>query len=219
MDEERGASQDSGECGKPAGSLVSRLVRAAILAIYRRQGWRIEGHLPDLPKFVIAGAPHTSNWDFVFFTGATAEEGVEPSFLGKKQLFSWPMGRFMRDMGGIAIDRSRRANYVEQVAEHFARREKLALVIAPEGTRSSKGEWKSGFYHIARAAGVPIVPAWACQRRKLLGFGEPIWPSGDYGEDLLKIARFLRARWPDFDRFARLEQQALKIVAGGGKDG
>jgi 1-acyl-sn-glycerol-3-phosphate acyltransferase len=182
------------------------------MVLYRWKGWTIDGHLPDLPKFVIAGAPHSSNWDFVFFIGATAEEGVEPSFMGKHTLFKGVMRNFMFDMGGIPIDRTKRANYVEQVADEFARRERLALVIAAEGSRTTDGSWKSGFYHIAQAANVPIVPAWVCNARKILGFGPPVWPSGNYGEDLLKIARFMRSKLPDYPRYKVLEAQALRLI-------
>jgi 1-acyl-sn-glycerol-3-phosphate acyltransferase len=182
------------------------------MVLYRWQGWRIDGHLPDLPKFVIAGAPHTSNWDFVFFVGATGAEGVKPSFMGKHTLFEGMMKNFMYDMGGIPIDRTMRANYVEQVAEEFRRRDHLALVIAVEGTRKTDGSWKSGFYHIAQAANVPIVPAWVCNERKILGFGPPIWPTGNYGEDLLRIARFLRSKLPDLQRYKVLEAQAQRII-------
>jgi len=193
-------------------SILSRIVRRILMLLYRWKGWRIDGHLPDLAKFVIAGAPHTSNWDFVFFIGATAEEGVEPNFMGKHTLFNGVMRNFMFDMGGIPIDRTKRANYVDQVAEAFARRDHLPLVIAAEGSRTTDGSWKSGFYHIAQAANVPIVPAWVCNERKVLGFGEPVWPSGDYGADLLKIARFMRSKLPDYERFKVLEAQALRII-------
>lgn len=188
------------------------------MILYRWNGWKLEGHLPDLPKFVIAGAPHTSNWDFVFFIGATAEEGVEPNFMGKHTLFRGVMKNFMLDMGGIPIDRTKRSNVVDQVAEEFARRERLALVIAAEGTRSTDGSWKSGFYHIAEAACVPIVPAWVCNERMVLGFGDPVWPSGNYGEDLLKIAHFMRSKLPDYDRFKVLEAQAQRIIEEGSND-
>lgn len=197
-------------------SLLSRLVRRIIMVLYRWKGWTIDGHLPDLPKFVIAGAPHTSNWDFVFFIGATAEEGVEPNFMGKHTLFQGIMRNFMFDMGGIPIDRTKRANYVEQVAAEFARRDHLALVIAAEGTRSTDGSWKSGFYNIARAANVPVVPAWVCNERRVLGFGEPVWPTGDYGQDLLKIAQFMRSKLPDYARYKVLEEQALKLIEENG---
>jgi 1-acyl-sn-glycerol-3-phosphate acyltransferase len=192
-------------------------VRRIIWWIYKAQGWRIESPLPNIPKFVIAGAPHTSNWDFVFFTGATAEEGVEPSFMGKHTLFQGWMKNFMFDMGGVPVDRTKRANYVEQVAEAFRKAEKLALVIAAEGTRSSNGEWKSGFYHIAQAAQVPIVVAWVSWKSRRLGFSEPIWPSGDYARDLQKIAAFLRSKRPDLGRYKVLEAQAQRLVKEGGE--
>jgi 1-acyl-sn-glycerol-3-phosphate acyltransferase len=197
-------------------SILSRIVRRIILAIYRWRGWTLDGHLPDIPKFVIAGAPHTSNWDFVFFTGATAAEGIEPAFMGKHTLFKGVMRNFMLDMGGIPIDRTKRANAVEQVAEEFERRDRLALVIAAEGTRSSRGEWKSGFYNIARAANVPIVPAWVCNRRRIVGFGPAIIPSANYGETLLEIARFMRGKLPEFERFKVLERQALQLIEENG---
>lgn len=193
-------------------SIASRIVRRIIMALYRWKGWKLDGHLPDIPKFVIAGAPHTSNWDFVFFIGATAEEGVEPNFMGKHTLFKWPMTRFMLDMGGISIDRRKRANAVEQVAEEFARRDRLALVIAAEGSRTTDGSWKSGFYHIAQAANVPIVPAWVCNERMILGFGPPIYPTGDYGADLAKIAAFMRSKLPDYGRYQVLEAQARHLM-------
>ena len=193
-------------------SLLSRIVRRIIWWIYKAQGWRIDSPLPKIPKFVIAGAPHTSNWDFVFFTGATAEEGVEPSFMGKHTLFQGWMKNFMYDMGGVPVDRTKRANYVEQVAEAFARAERLALVIAAEGTRSSNGEWKSGFYHIAQAAQVPIVVAWVSWKKRVLGFSEPIWPSGDYAQDLKKIAEFLLSKRPGYERYEVLDAQADRLI-------
>lgn len=193
-------------------SLLSRIVRRIIMVLYRWKGWKLDGHLPDLPKFVIAGAPHTSNWDFVFFIGATAEEGVQPNFMGKHTLFQGMMRNFMFDMGGIPIDRTKRSNVVEQVAAEFEQRDRLALVIAAEGTRSSNGEWKSGFYNIARAANVPIVPAWVCNERRILGFGPAIVPTADYGETLLEIARFMRSKLPDYERYKVLEAQALGLI-------
>lgn len=193
-------------------SLISRLVRWVMLLIYRAKGWKLEGALPDLRKFVIAGAPHTSNWDFVFFTGATHEMGIKPSFMGKHTLFRWPMKRFMEDMGGIPVDRRSRANYVEQVAAEFARRDELALVVAAEGSRTTDGTWKSGFYHIAQAAGVPIVPTWVCNATMRLGFGPALWPSGDYAADLARIAAYLRSVLPDESRFKALEAQAAALL-------
>lgn len=196
-------------------SITSRIVRRIILAIYRLRGWKIEGSLPrNIKKYVIAGAPHTSNWDFVFFTGATHQENILPNFMGKHTLFRGIIRKFMFDMGGIPVDRKARANAVEQIAKEFEERDKLALVMAVEGTRNTDGKWKSGFYHIARAAGVPIVPAFADQQNHIIAFGDPLFPSGNYGEDLLKLAQWFRSKLPDYDRFKVLEQQARDIIAG-----
>ena len=195
--------------GKP--SLLSRLVRRLLLALYRWKGWQLEGQRPDCDKFIILGAPHTSNWDFVFFLGATHEFGIRPSFMGKSSLFRWPARRFMLDMGGVPVERSRKGNYVDQVARAFAEADDLALVIAPEGSRTFKGGWRTGFYHIALAAGVPIVPAWVNNETMRGGMGEPIMPSGDYRADLMKIAEFYRSKRPDCDRFVALENSARSL--------
>jgi 1-acyl-sn-glycerol-3-phosphate acyltransferase len=117
-------------------------------------------------------------------------------------------------MGGIPVDRRSRLNATEQVAAEFAARDELALVIACEGTRKTDGKWKSGFYHIARAANVPIVPAFADNVKKRISFGPPMIPTGNYGEDLLKIAEWFRSKLPDYERFKVLEQQARDIIAG-----
>ena len=186
-----------------------------ILFLYKWKGWTIEGSLPaNLKKYVIAGAPHTSNWDFVFFAGATKAMKVQPNFMGKHTLFEGIMKNFMLDMGGIPVDRRKAGGTIEQMKAEFARRKELALVIAAEGTRSSDGKWKSGFYNIASAAGVPIVPAYADNDKMVIGFGEPLIPSGNYGEDLLKLAQWFRSKLPDYDRFKVLEQQAKDIIAG-----
>ena len=175
----------------------------------------IEERFPQgVKKCVIAGAPHTSNWDFVFFAGATKEEKVQPNFMGKHTLFKGAMRNFMLDMGGISVDRSKPGGTIQQMKEEFARRAELNLVIAAEGTRSSDGKWKSGFYNIAKAAGVPIVLAYADNDKRTIGFSQPIMPTGNYGEDLLKIAEWFRSKIPDLERYKVLEQQAKDIIAG-----
>jgi 1-acyl-sn-glycerol-3-phosphate acyltransferase len=193
-------------------SLFSRIVLWGVMRLYRWKNWSISGSFPDLPKFVITGAPHTTNWDFIFFVGAVRDRGLKPSFVGKLSLFRWPLRRFMFDMGGLPVDRSKRgANYVEQTAAHFERLERLALVVAPEGTRRTDGTWKSGFYHIALRAGVPIVPAWVNHRTMIGGIGPAIMPTGDYPADLAKIAAYYRSVMPDSPRFARLAASAAEL--------
>lgn len=189
---------------------LSRIAWRTLLTLYRWKGWKVEGHHPGVGKCVITGAPHTSNWDFVFFLGGVHHFGMQPSFMGKHTLFKWPMTRFMRDMGGISVDRSRQSNYVGQVAQAFTEADELALVVAPEGSRNSNGRWRSGFYHIAHAAGVPIVPGWVDHATKRGGLGPPIMPTGDFAADLAKIAAFYRSVRPDCPRFAELARQATE---------
>jgi 1-acyl-sn-glycerol-3-phosphate acyltransferase len=111
----------------------------------------------------------------------------------------------MCDMGGIPVDRKARGgNYVGQVAEEFERRDQLALVIAPEGTRGPVSKWRSGFYHIAVEAGVPIVPAWVDYEKRTGGIGEPIEPTGDFERDLRTIAEFYRRVMSDHPKLAVL---------------
>ncbi|MEM7688668.1 MAG: lysophospholipid acyltransferase family protein [Pseudomonadota bacterium] len=195
--------------------LLSRIVNRIILFFYWQKGWRIVERFPkDVKKCVIAGAPHTSNWDFVFFAGATKEENVQPNFMGKHTLFQGMMKNFMLDMGGIGVDRSKAGGTIQQLKDEYASRDELNLVIACEGTRKSDGKWKSGFYNIAKAAGVPIVLAYADNEKKTIGFSQPMMPTGNYGEDLLKIAEWFRSKIPDLDRYKVLEQQAKDIIAG-----
>lgn len=192
-------------------TLLSRIVWRILRWLYGLKGFKLEGGPPDAPKFIIAGAPHTSNWDFIFFAGAVQEMGIKPSFVGKHTLFKWPMTRFMLDMGGMPVDRSSPRGYVNAVVDRVNAADEIALVVAPEGSRTSDGHWRSGFYHIACGAGVPIVPAWVDYTSKRGGLGEPIIPSGDFHADLAKIAAFLSEKIPDCARFEVLAAQAAEL--------
>jgi 1-acyl-sn-glycerol-3-phosphate acyltransferase len=158
-------------------------------------GWRVAGDLPDMPKFVLVVAPHTSNWDVpVGLLCAYALGLLFPwpyGFMVKAPVFRWPLvGPLMRWLGGIPIDRSAANNVVEQMVEAFRRSDRLMLAITPEGTRQRLGYWKSGFYHIALKAGVPIVLAYLDYGRKAVGLGPTLWPTGDVEADLDVIRNF-----------------------------
>jgi len=196
-------------------TLASRLARRALLALYRWKAWKLVETSAVPRKCVILGAPHTTNWDFVFFLGATHQLGIKPAYMGKLSLFKWPMRRFMLDMGGLPVDRSGKTQVVDQVAREFRNRDDLALVIAPEGTRSSGGQWRSGFYHIAVAAGVPIVPAWVDNGTMLGGVGPALTPTGNYAADLARLAAFYLERLPGHPRVLALVEQARALQAGG----
>ena len=170
-------------------SLLSRLVRRIIVWIYRWQGWKIDGGLPkDLKKYVIAGAPHTSNWDFVFFAGATEVEGIHPNFMGKHTLFQGVMRNFMFDMGGIPVDRSSPQGMVEDLARRFRDASQLVVGITPEGTRGGVSSWKSGFARSAAAAEVPVLPAIVNYNEKMIYF-QPIVSGTGSAEAILSATQ------------------------------
>lgn len=138
------------------------------------RGWQFRGEAPDIPKMIMLGAPHTSNFDFVLFLGTIYYLGVEVKFLGKHQLFRWPFGFIFRAWGGIPVNRRQAGGVVGQTKRAFDSATKMILVIAPEGTRSATGAWKSGFIKIAEAANVPVVPAGVDGPGKVMTVGEPL---------------------------------------------
>lgn len=179
-------------------SLLSRAVRRIILWIFRAKGWTATGQAPTKRRFVMIAAPHTSNWDFVLFLGVTERLGIRPHFMAKNSLFKWPMQRFMLDMGGVPVDRTSSHDYVEQMIGEFTRRNEFMLALGPEGTRGGVKRWKSGFYHIAHGAKVPIQLAFVDNENRVAGFGPLIEPSGDYKADMAKILSFYRSTVPNF---------------------
>ncbi len=170
--------------------LMSRLFRKALVWFYRNRGWSAFGEVPEPRKFVLIAAPHTSNWDFVYFLGLTEDLGIMPHFMAKKSLFRWPWKNFMLDMGGVPVDRGSKQNYVQAMIDEFAKRKEFMLTIAPEGTRGAVGKWKTGFYHIAMGAKVPLVVGMMDYAKKSGGLGPAIWPTGDFKADMARIAEF-----------------------------
>ena len=169
-----------------AGSFARGLARAWLWFF----GWKVEGSLPPGIKAVAIAYPHTTNWDLPFMLAISYRLGVRPSWLGKRQLFRAPFGGFMRWLGGISVDRSARTNMVAQVVERFADVDRLFLVIPPSATRHKAAHWKSGFYHIARGAGVPILCTFLDYTRKVGGIGPVIMPSDDLRADMDVIRAF-----------------------------
>ena len=174
----------------PRPTLLSRIVRRLLLSFYQARGWKAFGSPPADRRCVIIAAPHTSNWDFINFLGLTNALGIDTHFMAKQSLFRWPMGRFMRDMGGVEIDRSKSRNYVEATIAEFAKRREFMLVIAAEGTRSAVTQWRTGFYHIALGAKVPLVLGWIDYPSRTGGLGPAIMPTGDYKADMRGIVAF-----------------------------
>lgn len=165
------------------GRLTRALGRAAMCAM----GWRFEGELPDLPKFVIAVAPHTSNWDLVVGAAAMFALDLRIEFLSKHTLFRGPLAPLLRWMGAIPVDRSAAHGMVEQSVAAFARADARILVIAPEGTRRRVERFKPGFLHIARGAGLPVVLAALDYGTRRVRLGPVVMPTADVEADRLRV--------------------------------
>jgi 1-acyl-sn-glycerol-3-phosphate acyltransferase len=141
---------------------------------------------------VLIVAPHTSNWDFPTGLWVKLAMHMGARFVGKHTLFRFPLGVFMRWLGGVPVDRGAAAGFVGEAARAVRESERMTLVIAPEGTRRRTEKWKSGFYRIAMEAGVPIVPAGFDYPRKVVFFAPPFLPTGDYERDLAALRRLYR---------------------------
>lgn len=154
-------------------------------------GWRVEGAIPNLPKLVMIAAPHTSNLDFIVGIAAKLALRLRVEFLVNDSLFQFPLGSIMRALGGIPVDRGNSNDVVSAMVSEFARRERMILAIAPEGTRKRVERWRTGFYHIAHGAGVPIVPVALNWGRRAIEIGAPFNTTGDADGDLeALLARF-----------------------------
>ena len=175
-----------------APGLAARLLRRLLIALYRRGGWTSVGTVPTPQRFVLIAAPHTSNWDFPYFLGVTQALGIRTHFMAKASLFRWPLGGFMRQVGGVRLDREAARDTVQQMVEEFSRRDDFVLTIAPEGTRGAVSKWRTGFYQIALGAGVPIVCGFMDYPTRTSGLGPVIVPTGDYEADMAPAFDFYR---------------------------
>jgi 1-acyl-sn-glycerol-3-phosphate acyltransferase len=195
---------------------VGWLARGLGRLYLRLSGWRVEGRIPEGGKAVVIAAPHTSNWDLPLMLGVSYVLGIRPAWLGKRELFRWPFGGLMRWLGGLPVDRRVRQNLVEQVVARFDAVDLLYLVIPPSGTRNRATHWKSGFYHIACGAKVPILCAFLDYRRRVGGIGAVIQPSGDLAADMDGIRASyegVTGKFPALDTPIRLLEEDQPAVA------
>lgn len=155
----------------------------------RLMGWRITGDIPDLPKMVLIVAPHSSNWDFIIGVAAKLALRLRVKYLGKDALFRFPLGIVMRRLGGIPVDRSSSNAVVLSSVQEFERGRQMILAIAPEGTRRRVERWKTGFYHIATTARVPILPVALDWGTRTIRIGELFDPTNDLDLDLVELRR------------------------------
>lgn len=163
------------------------LWKAAGRAYLRFSGWRFEGAFPAEPKVVTIVAPHTSNWDFILGVAIVFAVELRSSWLGKHALFKFPFRRFLHWMGGIPVDRRASHGVVEDCAAAFRDAPALMLSLAPEGTRKGVSQWRTGFYHIALQAGVPIFPVGFDFSEHVVRLMPLFVPSGDLEADLPRI--------------------------------
>ncbi len=173
-------------------------------------GWRVDGAVPETRKFVFIAAPHTSNWDLPFMLAAAYILGLRISWLGKHTLFQGPFGWFMKALGGIPVDRASPHGLVRQVADRFHQADTLILAIPPEGTRRKVEYWKSGFYHIARSAQVPICLSFLDFGKKVAGLGPLIMPTGNVRADMDQVRAFyrdIRGKFPALESEPRLREE------------
>lgn len=170
--------------------ILNRFLRLMSLAYLKAFGWRIEGNAPKTERFVMIAAPHTSNWDLPMTLVVIFALRMKVYYLAKHTLFRPPFGFFLRWLGGIPVDRTKSNNLVEQIVELFDDNEQLVIIVPPEGTRSKVRYWKSGFYHIAHGAKVPIALGFIDFKKKVAGMGGMFIPSGDFEADLPKIQSF-----------------------------
>ena len=166
------------------GNALTKALARGLLALF---GWRVTGELPDRPKVIAIVAPHTSNWDFVIGILVVFALGLGVKFLGKHTLFNPWLGWLMRWLGGTPVIRDTPQGAVADAAEMIAREERVLLGIAPEGTRTRGKPWRSGFYNIALAAKVPIMPAAFDYDRKSLALYPLFEPTGNFEADLVAL--------------------------------
>ena len=171
----------------------NRFVRWVGRSILRVGGWRMVGRFPDIPKLVMIGAPHSSNWDGLWAFGAKMALGLDVRILAKESLFKVPvLGHVLHRLGVLPVNRRAARGVVEQAVDLIRQSEKFWYGIAPEGTRQRVEHWKTGFWKIAHGAGVPVLPVYFHYPDKIIGVGELFHLDGDMEADMARIRAWYR---------------------------
>lgn len=169
--------------------------------LFRLLGWKVEGEIPfHIKKYIVVAAPHTSNWDFLYAFLYFNILDINLNFFMKKEWFFFPLGFFLRGVGGVPVNRSKNEDLTIKIVEKFDTSEELALFVTPEGTRSYSPNWKKGFYHIAEKANVPIVLGYLDYSKKIAGIGPIFNATGNVEKDIESIKCFYRGikgRFPE----------------------
>lgn len=166
---------------------ISRFIVVKLL------GWKILNGFPkELDKYIIIAAPHTSNWDFPIAVLVKFAEGLPIKFIGKHTLFKPPFGFFFRALGGTPVDRTKSKNMVQSLIEVFNTQDKFIFALSPEGTRKKVSTWKTGFYHVAQGANVPVVMATLDFGKKQILLSKPYTLTNDIEKDFLYFHEFFK---------------------------
>lgn len=168
----------------PSRRLLANPFRWLCIAFLKLNGWTVEGSWPALNKAVLIAAPHTSNWDGVYMLAAAGFYRAKIRWMGKRSLTTGPLGPLVKWLGCVPIDRAGKNDMVASMAAEFAARDDMILAIPPEGTRSLTREWKSGFYHIAHTAGVPLIVSVLDYGTRTIRLAALFTPTGAYEQDL-----------------------------------
>lgn len=179
--------------------ITKQLLRLISFLYLKMIGWRVHGAAPKETTFIVLAGPHTSNWDFPLMIACASLIGVKPYWMGKKAIFFFPLGWFFKWLGGISIERSKSNSVVTQMVTIFDNADELCILIPPEGTRKRREQWKTGFYHIAVQAKIPLVLGYVDYGKKIGGFAEVYWPTDDVEADMRYIQNFYAskgARYP-----------------------
>jgi len=170
--------------------IVTPLLRLLAILILKLVGWTSIGSKVSVPKYVLIGAPHTSNWDFPLMLLVVLELRLQLYWMGKHTLFPFPFSGLMKWLGGIPINRAKSHNVVNEIVSQFKNSDNFVVLVPPEGTRSRVSEWKTGFYHIANNAEVPILTGYVDAEKKEAGFADFFYPTGDLDADMKEIRGF-----------------------------
>jgi 1-acyl-sn-glycerol-3-phosphate acyltransferase len=182
--------------------IINTLLRWFSVGMLKLLGWKVEGALPQsCSKSVFIAAPHTSNWDLPYTLMVAFALRLNIYWMGKASIFPFPLRHTMMWLGGIPVHREKSNNLVDASADAIrSATGPLQLVVPPEGTRSKVRYWKTGFYYIALAAGVPVVMSYMDYSKKIAGLGPVFVPTGDLEADMVKIKAFyapFKGRNPD----------------------
>ena len=174
--------------------LVTPLLRLLSSIILGLIGWKARGEPIEHQRFVLIGAPHTSNWDFPLMLMVVLKLKLRVYWMGKHTLFPFPFGWLMKWLGGIPINRHASHNVVNETVRQYRENDELVVLIPPEGTRKKVERWKTGFYHIAKNAKVPILLGYVDASKKEAGLADFFQPTGDLDQDMLAIRAFYASK-------------------------